>query len=135
MPNRRSPEKLVKKLQYPEQDLDKFVLRNPEYKLRKWITANKYSDSLNRFVVQVVGHCVLCGFNNKEALEIHHIDGNHNNNSWNNIPVICANCHTLITKGKLNYWEELNRNKSKIENANLTMTDSSLSHSTRRWQK
>lgn len=38
--------------------------------------------------------CELCEYNKcKAALEIHHIDGNHNNNVASNRLVLCANCH------------------------------------------
>lgn len=28
-------------------------------------------------------------------LELHHIDGNHYNNSWGNLQLLCPNCHAL----------------------------------------
>lgn len=45
--------------------------------------------------------CKYCSYNNLDALEVHHIDKNRENNSIDNLEVVCANCHTLIHKGKL----------------------------------
>lgn len=35
----------------------------------------------------------ICGENKKYLLQIHHIDGNHNNNKPENLEIVCANCH------------------------------------------
>jgi len=45
------------------------------------------------------GSCEKCGFKASHPcqLDIHHIDGNHTNNSINNLTTLCANCHRLIT--------------------------------------
>ena len=45
--------------------------------------------------------CSVCRYSNKEALEVHHIDKDRNNNSIENLQILCANCHTLLHKGKL----------------------------------
>lgn len=37
--------------------------------------------------------CCLCGHNNKRALTLDHIDGNHLNNTLSNFRILCANCH------------------------------------------
>lgn len=54
--------------------------------------------------------CEICGWNkinettNKTPLEIHHIDGNHENNSVDNLQLLCPNCHALTPTYKaLNY--------------------------------
>lgn len=43
--------------------------------------------------------CEKCGFipQHKCQLDVDHIDGNHNNNSENNLQTLCANCHRLKT--------------------------------------
>ena len=43
-------------------------------------------------------HCQECGYtftseNGKGPFEIHHIDGNHSNNTEDNLTVLCLNCH------------------------------------------
>lgn len=43
--------------------------------------------------------CEICGntiWNGVPIpLELHHIDGNHYNNSWDNLQILCPNCHAL----------------------------------------
>lgn len=43
--------------------------------------------------------CEICGnttWNNVPIpLELHHIDGNHYNNAWDNLQILCPNCHAL----------------------------------------
>ena len=43
--------------------------------------------------------CKRCGFIALDPiqLDIHHIDGNHGNNSLDNLQTLCANCHRLVT--------------------------------------
>lgn len=43
--------------------------------------------------------CSRCGYENIAALEVHHIDSNRDNNSIENLKILCANCHTLTHKG------------------------------------
>lgn len=43
--------------------------------------------------------CAVCGFSNKAALEVHHIDRNRNNNNIDNLRILCANCHLIEHQG------------------------------------
>ena len=45
--------------------------------------------------------CELCGwgeinpFTNLIPLELHHKDGNHFNNNFDNLQILCPNCHSI----------------------------------------
>ena len=41
--------------------------------------------------------CEICGYS--RALEIHHIDRDRENNSEDNLIVLCRNCHWLVHRG------------------------------------
>jgi hypothetical protein len=38
--------------------------------------------------------CCVCQKTENKYIQIHHIDGNHSNNNFNNLCVLCLNCHT-----------------------------------------
>lgn len=63
----------------------------------------------------VKNKCDLCGFMaiNKCQIDIDHIDGNHNNDSKENLQSLCANCHRLKTF--------LNKNSSPLPRYNLLL--------------
>lgn len=44
--------------------------------------------------------CERCPFVPEDAcqLDIHHLDGNHDNDDPANLQTLCANCHRLVTK-------------------------------------
>lgn len=45
--------------------------------------------------------CAVCGWNEDEdVLEVHHIDENRNNNSVNNLIILCPTCHRKLTTHK-----------------------------------
>lgn len=47
--------------------------------------------------------CVNCGYNKEsKMLDIHHIDGNHQNNVDSNLITICVWCHQLYHRCKIN---------------------------------
>lgn len=49
-----------------------------------------------------------CGEKKIYKLEIHHVDGNHKNNSKDNLEVVCSNCHKvrhlMLTKDGWRYY-------------------------------
>ena len=55
--------------------------------------------------------CEICGLSEWQGreipLELHHIDGNHYNNIFSNLQILCPNCHALQenNKGKANKKE------------------------------
>ena len=48
-----------------------------------------------------IPECAVCGENDKDMLEVHHIDGNHSNNELDNLIILCANHHLKIHRGGL----------------------------------
>ncbi|MCJ7634809.1 HNH endonuclease, partial [Candidatus Bathyarchaeota archaeon] len=46
-------------------------------------------------IKQKIKSCEKCGFADQRILVLHHTDGNHKNNSENNLIVLCPNCHAL----------------------------------------
>lgn len=44
--------------------------------------------------------CNRCGYDNVLALEVHHKDRNRENNSVDNLEVLCCNCHAIEHKTK-----------------------------------
>jgi len=52
-----------------------------------------------RFGIKKADKCEECGFTPEVSaqLEIDHIDGNHSNNSKDNLRTLCCNCHALKT--------------------------------------
>ena len=62
--------------------------------------------------------CQICGWNkvnpttNKSPLEIHHIDGDYRNNAFDNLQLLCPNCHSLTSTYKaLNYGSGRKENR------------------------
>ena len=74
-------------------------------------------------------HCAICGYKaSRAALEVHHIDGNHNNNDAGNLLVLCRLCHveahekrkgrapnTLITSVGKRTWEDSNHKEGIVK--------------------
>jgi hypothetical protein len=50
--------------------------------------------------VETDDSCALCGFRGSYALTVHHIDGDHDNNAYDNRIVLCRNCHNAYHEGK-----------------------------------
>jgi len=44
--------------------------------------------------------CAICGDRGIQILTEHHIDGNRSNNTYENLIVLCHNCHHKITSNK-----------------------------------
>jgi hypothetical protein len=50
--------------------------------------------------------CEMCGLSewmgSKISLELHHVDGNRFNNNFDNLQILCPNCHSLTPNHSLN---------------------------------
>lgn len=58
-----------------------------------------------------VRKCSICGFEDKDALDVHHIDMNKLNNNKDNLIILCANHHALVHRGSLEITEEIKNNR------------------------
>lgn len=58
-------------------------------------TKDGASSYRNRALKHYGCKCSICNFDNVLALEVHHIDKDRNNNSIENLKVLCANCHRI----------------------------------------
>ena len=66
-----------------------------------WARCNKCMEKMNNRKAPYRQHakpCELCGF---EHADVHHIDGDHNNNDLNNLISLCPNHHRLVHYGLL----------------------------------
>lgn len=59
-------------------------------------TMTSIPKNLRNFIINLYGKCENPNCNESEVLDLHHIDGNHNNNSPENHGVLCPNCHARI---------------------------------------
>ena len=93
----------------------KLLLKNPETRfgicavcgptrLKKkqrgyWSCRTKSNNNRVKLVQHKKSYCEACGFVaiHRSQLDIDHIDGDHSNNSLNNLQTLCANCHRLKT--------------------------------------
>ena len=75
------------------------------------INCRNISATLRRYlIIKYNERCSVCGWHKKNPvtkkvpLEVDHIDGNSENNSENNLRLICPNCHSLTP-----HFRNLNR--------------------------
>jgi len=78
---------------------------------------NNISSPLRKYLLKETNNkCSMCGwgemnlYSGKIPLEIDHIDGNHKNNSPNNLRVLCPNCHSLTST-----YKRLNKNGTRVQ--------------------
>lgn len=55
--------------------------------------------------------CSICGCDDKDILEVHHIDMNRRNNDIDNLIILCANHHAKVHRGKLEITQEIKNNR------------------------
>ena len=70
----------------------------------------KAQDIIKKRLIELRGmRCEQCGYNKYEILHIHHIDRDRSNNKFNNLELICPNCHY-----EKHFKENSLENKTKI---------------------
>lgn len=57
-----------------------------------------FSKSLREKILKRDNYCCTRCKNSKAILEIHHADGNHQNNVPENLAIVCKKCHTVFHK-------------------------------------
>ena len=62
--------------------------KNKSENIKKWYNLDYES------YLKITKECIICGFD--KAVELHHIDRNHSNNSKENLVGICPNHHKMI---------------------------------------
>jgi len=77
----------------------KCLIKPEDLKDKKEICIDTIERMIKNKLIDLEYKCCICGnigeWNGKPLkLEIHHIDGNHQNNSIENLTYICPNCHT-----------------------------------------
>lgn len=62
----------------------------------------KVSSNYRKCAFSIYEHkCAVCGWQeDQQILQVHHIDGNRENNDKKNLIILCPNCHAKITFGK-----------------------------------
>lgn len=79
-----------------ESGTDFDIMRPDHYGIMEG-TINNYRDYAFRHYPH---QCAVCGFNEEDILQVHHIDENRQNNELSNLIILCPNCHARITWGK-----------------------------------
>ncbi len=88
--------------------------------IKKWLNGEKveyiysyikkYLFSLHNNKCQECGWDKINKITNKVPLQIHHIDGDCNNNDFNNLKLLCPNCHSLTEN-----YSSLNKKSNRVD--------------------
>lgn len=80
------------------------------------ISTYNISQHISRYLMEKFeGRCSSCGWNEinpttkTSPLEVDHIDGDANNNSEDNLRLLCPNCHSLTSN-----YRNLNKGKGRV---------------------
>ena len=65
--------------------------------------------------------CALCGLGDTQSLTIHHIDGNSSNNIYENMIVLCHNCHQRHHQDKGITRDDIERRKRHLTQKTVTV--------------
>lgn len=71
--------------------------------------------------------CNRCGYNQINILQVHHRDRNRANNNWQNLEVLCPNCHLAEHyKAKDGLYSTLKARGRSVKESTLPLQDSSF---------
>ncbi len=75
-----------------------------------------------RLFAETDGGCAVCGIRDQRVLTVHHINHENNDldNSYDNLVVICHNCHTSYHQGKGLEKSEIKKIKKRLIQRTLT---------------
>ena len=79
---------------------DNFASIENEYKTGGAKVYNRYTDYRKKAIQAFGNKCELCSW--AHTVDVHHIDGNRDNNDLNNLCVLCPNCHSLTETNRYN---------------------------------
>jgi len=94
-------------------------------KLQKSLThPNGRYRKIHESIIARDRHCVKC--DSVEQLLVHHIDGNDENNDWDNLVTLCQACHLILHKPQVGYrgkqldLQKRNENIIRFHNEGMT---------------
>lgn len=77
--------------------------------------AHKGRDYLTKAFRTYEWVCTICGNDDNDVIEVHHIDKNRTNSDVDNLICLCANCHRKVHRGSYSITDEI-KNKRKLKN-------------------
>ena len=78
-----------------------------------YFRSNKGGDSRTKAKRVYKQKCAVCGCEDPDVLEVHHIDKNRKNNDVDNLIFLCANHHAKVHRGGLEITQDI-KNKREI---------------------
>ena len=77
-------------------------------------------DKTARLYSETDDACALCGTRGEKKLTEHHIDGDTNNNKYDNLIILCYNCHQGYHQRQAITLDEINNRKRTLIQKTLT---------------
>ncbi len=75
----------------------------------------------DRLFVETDDSCALCGVRDTQCLTIHHIDEDHLNNAYENMVVLCYNCHQRYHDNRGISLEDIEQRKRHLIQKTVTV--------------